>query len=70
MMTMLKRVKNCALILGLATPFLFSGCPINLAAELREAAFAGAANAVQDATFDVVDGFLPDDLLGDDDAEE
>lgn len=66
---MLKRAKNCALILGLATPVLFSGCPINLAGELRDAAFSGAADAVQAATFDVVDGFIPDDLLGGDDAD-
>ena len=66
---MLKRAKNCALILGLATPFLFSGCPINLAGALRDAAFDGAADAVQSATFDVVDGFLPDDLLGGDDTD-
>ncbi len=64
---MLKRAKNCALILGLTTPFLFSGCPINLAGELRDAAFAGAADAVQAATFEAVDGFLP--IFGEDEEE-
>ena len=69
---MLKKAKNCAMILGLATPVLFSGCPINLAGALRDAAVDGAADAVQAAAFNAVEGFIPDvnDLLGDDDADE
>lgn len=69
---MLKKTKNCALILGLATPFLFSGCPINLAGALRDAAVDGSADAVQAYAFDVIDGILPDagGLFGDDDDEE
>lgn len=49
-----KKVRTWLLILGMATPTLFSGCLTTLSKDMRDAAFQGASNAVRDSIFDQV----------------
>ncbi len=51
---MKKKVRTWVLILGMASPTLFSGCLSTLGKDVRDAVFAGTADAVHDTIFDQV----------------
>ena len=56
-----KKVRTWLLILGMATPTLFSGCLNTLGKDMRDAAFQGTADAVRDTVFDRLLGVLADE---------
>ncbi len=51
---MKKKMRTWLLILGMATPTLFSGCLTQLGKDMRDAAFGGTADAVRETIFDAV----------------
>ncbi len=51
---MKKKVRTWVLILGMASPTLFSGCLSTLGKDVRDAVFSGTAAAVHDTVFDQV----------------